>query len=148
MKELWLKVIVVAVVVVILTTFFVVIFWPSGTPNQQGATTYLEIQPDEQNMEVEKLYQAALLNTPGNSPEPSYDMMVASCRRIFIQHPNTPQAEKARELLRQYNMTDRQISRLYSSGPEVKKSRPLRRRLPRRDDEWHIANSNEVNPSN
>ncbi len=157
MNKLWLKItgiVGLALAVIIM----VYAFWPVETAPrdesrdveqiQEKDRANLEDKPKPQNEEAEKMYQMALLHTPGNSPIPSYQIMVDSCRKIFTQFPNTTQAEKARELLRQNDMTDRQISRLYSSVPAVKKSRPLRRRPPRRDDEWFIANNNEVNRSN
>lgn len=157
MNKLWLKITGITVLVV-LAIIFVTIFWPAETAPRDESRDVgkllerdradLEDKPNPHQPEAEKMYQMALLHTPGNSPKPSYQIMVDFCRQIFTQYPNTLQAEKARELLRQYDMTDRQISRLYSSGPVVKKSRPLRRRPLRRDDEWFIANSNEVKPSN
>lgn len=133
-------------------------FWPAETAPmtesrdvermQEKDRADLEAQPKPHHPEAENLYQMALLHTPGNSPKPSHQIMVDSCRRIFTQYPDTAQAEKARELLRQYNMTDRQIDRLYSSGPAVKKSRRLRRRPYRRDDELYIATYDGMKPSN
>jgi hypothetical protein len=157
MNKLWLKITVITVLA-LAAIIAVYAFWPAATAPrdesrdvermQEKDKANLEAQPKLHHQEAEKLYQTALLNTPGNSPRPSYQIMVDSCRRIFTQYPDTQQAEKAKELLRQYNMTDRQINRLYSSGPAVKKSRPLRRRPPRRDDEWQITTNNEANPSN
>jgi hypothetical protein len=157
MNKLWLKI--TGIVVLSLAAIIVVnAFWPAETAptdelrdawkTQEKDRANLKARPKPHDPEAEKLYQTALLHTPGNSPRPSYQIMMDYCKQIFTQYPNTAQAEKARELLRQYDMTDRQISRLYSSGPAVNKSRPLRRRPPRRYDEWHIATNDEMNQSN
>jgi hypothetical protein len=148
-----------SVVLALAVIIVVYAFWPAEAASrdelkdveriQEKDRADLEAQPKPHHQEAEKIYQIALFRKESNdSPDMSYTIVLDCCRLILEQYPNTAQAEKAEELLRQYDMTDRQISRLYSSGPAVKKSRSLRRRSRRRDDEWHIAANIEANPSN
>jgi len=152
MNKLWLKISVVAALVLVVITLAYV-FWPAETHIQNDDNRDLEIQPNTSHPEAEKLYQPALLHKPGSSPEPGFRIMVDCCRKILQEYPNSPQAERAKQLLQevpeQYRKQfEREMSLRYASKPAVRKSRPLRRRPLRRDDEWPIATNDETNSSN
>ncbi|MHC4155681.1 MAG: hypothetical protein ACYST6_12265 [Planctomycetota bacterium] len=141
MKRIRVKI--VAVVVLVLAAGVLVkVFWPTRTqdvppPELQKS----ELAEDEkESQEAERLYQMAALQKEraGPSAEGDYMMVVASCRQILERYPDSPQAEKARELLREVpeqlkKAYDREMSIVFPSKPKVKKSRALRRRrIPRR----------------
>jgi hypothetical protein len=107
------------------------------------------------NPEADRLYRMALANKEqvNSRDDRDYIIVVDCCQQILRNYPDSPQAEKAKELLQEVpeqfrEQYSREISLRYSSKPMVRKSRPLRRRSPRRDDERYFVNSNEVNSSN
>jgi len=134
MNKLWLKIIGFAVFALV-AIILLYAFWPAETRTQKENKGNSEAQPNAQYEEAEKLYQTAMLHKPGSSPEQGYRIMVDCCRQILMQYPNSPQAEKAKELLQEHNITERELSLLYPSKPKVRKSRSLRRRAPRRHNE-------------
>jgi len=92
------------------------------------------IEQAESNSKAEKLYQIALFyKEPGDSLDMSYKIVLDCCGLILEQYPDSPQAEKARELLQE---VPEQYRKQYAeemrprlpSKPAVRKSRPLRRR--------------------
>lgn len=92
------------------------------------------IEQAESNSNAEKLYQIALFyKEPGDSPDMSYKIVLDCCGLILDQYPNTPQAEKARELLQEVpedyrKRYDEEMRFRLPSKPAVRKSRSLRRR--------------------
>jgi hypothetical protein len=80
---------------------------------------------------AENLYQVALLQKEKsiNSPNMNYEMVIGCCRQILERYPDSPQADKAKELLQE---VPEQYRRQYSTQPKVKKSRSLRRMPQRR----------------
>lgn len=101
---------------------------PTG-PKQPETSEQAESIPN-----AEKLYQIALFyKEPSNSPDMGYKIMLDCCGLILDQYPNTPQAEKARELLQEVpedyrKRYDEEMRSRYPSKPKIKKSRSLRRR--------------------
>ncbi len=66
--------------------------------------------------------------------DPEYVRIVTSCRHILEQYPGTPQAEMAKQLLRRTEQRygQDQAQPASSTKPEIRRSRPLRRRANRR----------------
>lgn len=158
MNKLWLKI--TGFVVLALAAIIVVnAFWPTGTAPTSESNDMKQVkkedksdlkpqqvvqQPEEKEAveqaesipNAEKLYQIALFyKEPGDSPDPnmSYEIVLDCCGLILNQYPNTPQAEKARELLQKVpedyrKRYDEGMRSRYLSKPKVKKSRSLRRR--------------------
>jgi len=138
------------------------VFWFSKPQSKQAAKSPKPGQPatvtatteNGTNQRAEKLYQMALRKkNAGGSSERKYHIVAGYCRQILELYPDSPQADKATELLqevpeRYQRLSLEEIRSQMPSKPAVRKSRSLRRRLPRRDDEWHIAVNNEMNPSN
>jgi hypothetical protein len=140
----------VSVFFVLVAVVVVVVFWPaSDEPMQQQpqenqavsaakSTLPQTIEQDEPNAHAERLYQVALQHTgdPNISPEPDYRAVIACCRKILAEHPDSPQAEQAQALLQevpeQYlKEYEREMQLAYPRKPKIRKSRPLRRRVPR-----------------
>jgi hypothetical protein len=90
------------------------------------------------NPSAEELYQQALSQKEsGDPPSLIYRVIIDTCQQILREYPDSVQAEKAEELLQevpeQYRKRyNREMSFAYPSEPKVKKSRTLRRRVPRR----------------
>jgi len=80
------------------------IFWP-GQHEDCKTDLAAQARPQRTQQErpkpsAEELYQTALLHKePGDSPRQNYRILVHNCRRILKEYPDSPQAEKARELL-------------------------------------------------
>lgn len=120
------------------------IFWPAETKPATEITSEIQakapkaVEQQQPDARAERLYEMALLQkeTAESSPE-NYEMVLVSCWHIIRRYPDTPQAEKAKQLLQevpeQYRKQySEKLSFLYPSEPKVKKSRPLRRRVPKR----------------
>ncbi len=116
MNKLWLKITGIAVLALV-AVIVVHAFWFAETPPQKENKDDLKTPLNAQHSKAEKLYQTALLHTPGKSPEPGYRIMIDYCRKILREYPDSPQAKKAKELLQQYNITEREMSLLYPSKP-------------------------------
>ena len=93
------------------------------------------VQAEEQDPQVEGLYQMALLQKENTeiSPKLRYRIIMDCCRYIQKKFPDSPQAEKAKGLIQevpeQYQKQyEQEMSFLYPDKPRVKKSRSLRRR--------------------
>jgi len=148
-NKLSLKIIgVVALVVVAIIV--VKVFWSAGSaptaqsPDLKEAQAKKAAEPaefrlakpvgqEELTQKVDKLYQMALLqkeeSTSSADPNMNYEMMASCCQQILIEYPDSPQAEKAKELLQEM---PEQYREQYLSEPKVEKSKRLRHRLPRR----------------
>jgi len=75
------------------------------------------------------------------------------CRKILTDYPDSPEAEKATELLQEVPKRHQRLAAQTPSEPAVRKSRRLRRRLPRqddmrRDDERYVITVDEMNYAN
>jgi hypothetical protein len=87
---------------------------------------------------AERLSRTALSQTHASSPsETDYKTISDCCQMILTEYPDSVQAEKARRLLQevpqQYRQQyDKQMSLIYPRKPKVKRSKVLRRRMPRR----------------
>ncbi len=82
-----------------------------------------EALPDEiQNIQAERIYQMALTESKiARKPMMSYVRMVNYCRQLLKEFPNTPHAEKARQLLR--NMPERKQQRYNITAEEMAPAR-------------------------
>jgi hypothetical protein len=102
----------------------------AAEPTELGLAA--KIKQEKPTQRVEKLYQKALLQKEkiANSANPNvnYEEMASYCQKILERYPDSPQAEKARELLQE---VPEQYRRQYFSVPKVEKSKRLRHRLPR-----------------
>jgi hypothetical protein len=147
MKTIWIK-LVVALVLFFLVAFWGIIFWPDGTEagNAQGD---LRPPPQVRQTRVESLYQTAVFHKERDNPsDMDFRITADCCRKILTDYPNTPQAEKATELLKEVpEKYQSQSAAQVSSQPAVRKSRRLRRRLPRRDFDRPTIAAEET-PSN
>lgn len=142
------------VVLVLSAIIIVYLFWPTKTQIEDENTRDLEARTNAQYPEAEELYRTALIHKEqvNSRDDRDYIMVVDSCQRILRQYPDSPQAEKAKELLqdvpeqyrRQY---EKEMTSRYSSKPAVRKSRPLRRRAGRPYDEWINVTDEELSPS-
>ena len=137
----WLKISVVAALILVVITLAYV-FWPTETRIEDENTHDLEARTNTQYPEAEELYRTALIHKEQVNSRDDRDYMIVldSCQRILRQYPDSPQAEKAKELLQevpeQYRKQyDGEMSLRYSSKPTIRKSKPLRRRPPRKNDE-------------
>ena len=124
MNNLWLK-IAGAALVILVVIVLISVFSSPKTPNDDAdlapeqpeqskpvqtarQTEQLE-QPkvakdivEEINPHAENLYQMAVVESKiAKKPMMTYRRMVDYCRQLFKQYPDSSQAEKARELLRQ-----------------------------------------------
>ena len=127
------------VAVALAAIILVKLFWPAEP-----------VPVNEPDQGAEKLYQMALLQKKsGSSTDASYKIMADCCRQILKQYPNSPQAEKAAQLLKklpkeyqnQYSLSQAEMGFRSPSprSPKVKKSRRLRQRLPeRRPEQYNI----------
>ncbi len=107
------------------------------------------IEQKELDPRAEKLYQRALSLKDSGAPRTDYEMIIECCSRILKEYPDSPQAEKAKKLLRDVPQSylkqyDKELGALYSHGPKVKKSRKLRRRGRRRMPERHQEEPNII----
>jgi hypothetical protein len=121
------------------------VFWP---PKATRITPSTDIGPQSSEQktarqepltESEELYQMALLHKESPSPSRTMDyrMMAACCRQILQEYPDSPEAEKASELLhevpeRYQGPYEPETSSASAGTPKVRKSRTLRRRTHRR----------------
>jgi type IV secretory pathway VirB10-like protein len=90
---------------------------PETKPAEPEQPETLE-EAEELNPHAENLYQMALVESKiAKKPFMTYKRMVDYCRQILQQYPNSPQAPKARQLLREmpererklYNVTDEEM---------------------------------------
>lgn len=153
MKTVWIKLIV-PFVVVFLVVFWSIIFWPTET-EPQGVPDDLETRPKVQQTPAESLYQTALSHKERDNPsDMDFRITADCCRKILTDYPGSPQAEKATELLQEVpEKYQSQTVVQTTSEPKVRKSRRLRRRLPRQDDmirvdERYVATVDEMNSVN
>ncbi len=71
-----------------------------------------------QDIQAERIYQMARTESKiARKPMMSYMRMVNYCRQLLKEFPNTPQAEKARQLLR--NMPEREQQRYNVTAEEM-----------------------------
>lgn len=116
MKTFWLKIAGSAVLVVVVTAVILVgIFW-SYQPEGQEAIALTEagrIPPTK----AERLYQMALREkNAGGSSERKYQIVAGCCRQILELYPDSPQVDKARELL-QEEVPERYKNNITSQQP-------------------------------
>jgi hypothetical protein len=147
MKTTWIK-LVVAMALVFLVVFWGIIFWPNET-EPEDTPGELKTPPHVQQTRVENLYQMALSHRERDNPsDMDFRITADCCRKILTDYPDSPQAEKATELLQEVPERYQRLAAQTPSQPAVRKSRPLRRRLPRRDDELYITTYEELKSSN
>jgi hypothetical protein len=93
--------------------------------------------------QAEKLYRMAIsLKETGNSSYASNRTIIACCRQLIEEYPNSQRAEKAKKLLQQVpeqfrKRYDEEMSFLRPREPKVRKSKRLRRRMPDLPREQH-----------
>jgi len=141
MRTYWWK-ITVAAVLILAVVITAKVFWPrspeSSITESPARANQQQTQQNRPRPSAEELYQTALLHKePGDSVHRDFRLVVAYCRQILEEYPESPQAEKARELLqevpeRYQKQYDREMRFAYPRKPKVKKSRTLRRRTPMR----------------
>ncbi len=154
MKTLSLK-IAVSVVLILAVSVLVWVFWPTETKHTVELTVPIETTAEKINPRAEELYQTALNQKDASySAARKYRIMTQSCRYIIERFPNSPQAEKARELLqevppRYQKRYARSTTFLpVQSEPKVRKSKPLRRRRPQQFYEPYDINFMGKRPPN
>jgi len=146
MKTICIKLVVVLALVLLVVGGL--IFWPNET-EPEDTPGELKTPPHVQQTRVENLYQMALSHRERDNPsDMDFRITADCCRKILKDYPNTPQAEKANELLQGVPERYQRLAAQTPSQPAVRKSRPLRRRLPRRDDELYITTYEELKSSN
>ncbi|NIP50742.1 MAG: hypothetical protein GWO10_03720 [candidate division Zixibacteria bacterium] len=130
MKTIWIK-LVVALALVLLVVGGI-IFWPTET-GPKDAPVDLKPPPRVQQTRAEGLYQMALSRPERDNPsEMDFRIMADCCRKILADYPDSPEAEKATELLQEVPERYQRLSvAQVPSKPAVRKSKPLRRRPPR-----------------
>lgn len=80
--------------------------------------TIAQDKTEEVNPHAENLYQLAVVESKiAKKPMMTYRRMVDYCRQLFKEYPDSSQAEKARELLRQ--MPDRHKRRYKITNEEL-----------------------------
>ncbi|NIR66191.1 MAG: hypothetical protein GWO10_21055 [candidate division Zixibacteria bacterium] len=130
MKTICIKLVV--VLVLILLVVGGIVFWPAET-EPVDAPVDLKPAPRVQQTKAEGLYQMALSRRERDNPsEMDFRIMADCCRTILTDYPESPEAEKATELLQEVPERYQRLSvAQIPSEPAVRKSRPLRRRPPR-----------------
>lgn len=151
MNKLWLKITGITALILGLIILLYA-FWPAETRIQDEDKRDLEAQWNAQYPEAEELYQTVLAHKEQPSPrdDRDYIIVVDCCQWILRQYPDSPQAEKARELLQE---VPEQYRKQYAeemrprlpSKPAVRKSRPLRRRVSRSYPQPHYILGEDVN---
>lgn len=110
---------------------------PSREPGVERAKVTRQetmLQQEKPDPNAEKLYRIAGLSIEsGDPPETRYETVLDCCYLILNEYPNSPEAEKATQLLQEVPEEYREQyykekGFLYSRKPTVIKSRPLRRR--------------------
>ena len=105
MKIYWWKITVVAIFV-LAAVITARVFW--SRPSESSITESPARANQQQTRQARprpsaaELYQTALLHKePGDSAHRDFRLVVACCRQILQEHPDSPQAEKASELLQE-----------------------------------------------
>ena len=119
---------------------------------QEEKKTVDEAQPERietiqgENPKAEKLYQMALSHRERDNPsDVDFRIMADCCRKILTDYPESPEAEKATELLQEVPERYLRLSvAQVASKPAVRKSRSLRRRVSRSYPEPHYILREDV----
>ena len=131
MKKSWIKIS--GLVILVLVVIILVCFSTKQTADSAKSKPVTTVGHEEISSKAEKLYQRALQQKDSSAPHTDYRMIIECCSRILKEYPDSPQAEKAKELLRDVPASylkqyDKELGALYSQEPKVKKSKRLRRR--------------------
>ncbi len=141
MNKKWLIVISCAVVV-LMAALIGYVFWPveSQTDTESQA---MQAQVSRKNSEGSPVAidEPGLVSQPTDSSEDrEYARVTAYYQKIIKQNPDTPQAKRAKNLLREVTEHRRiageqpvQLASARPGKPQLKRSRPLRRRKIRLD---------------
>ena len=136
MKTYWWK-IGLAAVLVLAAVITARVFWSrpseSSITESPARANQQQTQQNRPRPSAKELYQTALLHKePADSAHRDLWLVVAYCRRIQREYPDSPQAEKAKKLLEEMPERHQEMSFPRTGKPKVKRSRPLRRRIPMR----------------